>query len=97
MPTVEYQDETVECEHGDNLKEVLLENNLTPHTGVTKQLNCGGNSTCGTCAVRVTDGPTGVSDGLEQARLSVSTHDDTETVRLSCQYRVTEDIVIEQP
>ena len=97
MPTITYGGETYECESGERLRDVLLENGATPHTGLAKQLNCGGKSTCGTCAVRITEGPVGEPTGLERTRLGVARHEDKDSVRLACQYEVRSDIVIEQP
>lgn len=95
MPTVEYQGEEVECEKGDTLRDVLLENNLTPHVGVTDSLNCGGHGTCGTCRIRVAEG--GVGDNEMTTRLKLSTDAGEDNVRLACQFEVSDDIVIEQP
>lgn len=95
MPEITYDGETIECADGANLRSVLLDNGLSPHTGITKRINCGGNATCGTCAVRITEGPVRADE--QATRLSIATHDDKEEVRLACQYAVTEDIVIEQP
>lgn len=95
MPKIEYKDETVECDEGDILRDVLLENDLTPHQGVANTLNCGGHGTCGTCAIRLEEGP--IKEDEQSARLMIATHDNLEEVRLACQYVVTEDVVIEQP
>ena len=95
MPTITYDGETIECAHGANLRSVLLGADLSPHTGLAKRVNCGGNATCGTCAIRITEGPVRADE--QATRLSFATHDDMETVRLACQYSVTDDIVIEQP
>ena len=97
MPTITYGDETYECESGERLRDVLLENGATPHTGLAKRLNCGGKATCGTCAVRITEGPVGEPTGREQTRLGIARHEDKGSVRLACQYEVRSDIVIEQP
>lgn len=95
VPTIDYDGEQVECEAGRNLREVLLEHDLSPHTGVTNILNCNGHGTCGTCAIRVTEGP--VRTDEQATRLALATHDEMDTVRLACRYTVTEDVVIEQP
>ena len=95
MAKIKYNGETVECDEGEVLRDVLMKNNLTPHTGVKKKLNCGGNGTCGTCAVRLIEGS--VKKDQQATRLKIATHDDIEEVRLACQYEVTDDIVIEKP
>jgi Na+-transporting NADH:ubiquinone oxidoreductase, subunit NqrF len=97
MPTITYDGETYECADGDRLRDVLLENGASPHTGIANQLNCNGHATCGTCAVRISDGPTGEATGIERTRLSVARHDDPASVRLACQYEVETDVTIEQP
>ncbi|ERG94223.1 2Fe-2S iron-sulfur cluster-binding protein [Haloquadratum walsbyi] len=96
MPEVTYRGISLECESGATLRTVLFNNAVSPHSGVTKAVNCGGNSTCGTCAVRIVDGPIGERTVKEQTRLAVSTHDDADNIRLACQYRVTDDVVIEK-
>lgn len=95
MPKITYNDDVVECNEGDNLRQVLIENDMTPHKGIAKSLNCRGNGTCGTCAVRITEGP--VREDEQATRLKFATHDNMEEVRLACQYEVTEDLVIEKP
>lgn len=95
MPEIQYKGESVECEEGEILRDVLLEDDMTPHNGITDTLNCGGHGTCGTCAIRLVEGS--VKEDEQSTRLKIATHDDIEEVRLACQYEVTEDIVIEQP
>lgn len=94
MPTVEFEGETVECEQGAVLRDVLLENNLTPHSGLAKTLNCSGNATCGTCAVLV-EGATGEATMNEARRLQFRRKDDG--ARLACQCTVEGDVVVERP
>lgn len=95
MPEIEFRGETVECSEGEILRDVLLENDMSPHQGLTNTINCGGHGTCGTCAIRLVEGP--IREDEQATRLMVATHDDLDEVRLACQYEVTEDIVIEQP
>jgi ferredoxin len=92
MPTVKYKGEEIKCEEGKNLKELLLENGLTPHKGITNKLNCGGNGTCGTCRVRKTSGAMGQNEQSLRLKLSGSDED----VVLACQFNVYNDIEIEQ-
>ena len=42
------------------------------------------------------DGPIGERTPKEQARLAVSTHDDADDIRLTCRYRVTDDVTVER-
>lgn len=95
MPTITFQGETFECDEGDTVRDVLARNQAMPHKGATKRINCGGNSMCGTCAVRVLEGPVGNPSGRERVRLKAATHDNKESVRLACQFEITDDIVIE--
>lgn len=95
MYTVKYKNKEVECEEGDILRDVLLENDLTPHTGVTDTLNCGGHGTCGTCRIRILEGS--VQENEKTTRLKISTDANEDDVRLACQFEVYDDIVIEQP
>lgn len=95
MPTIRYQGEEVECEEGENLRDVLIEYGLSPHEGLKRKFNCGGNATCGTCAIRIVEGF--VREDEQATRLRFATHEDIEEVRLACQYEVTGDLVIEKP
>ena len=94
MPEITYRGISVECESGEILRTVLRNNAMSPHSGMTEIVNCGGNSTCGTCAVRIVDGPVGERTPKEQARLAVSTYDDADDIRLACRYRVTDDVTV---
>lgn len=95
MPTITYNGEEVECEEGEILRDVLLENDLNPHKGIAKALNCGGHGTCGTCRIKVVEGSVG--ENKQSTRLKLSTDASDENVRLACQFEVHDDIVIEKP
>ena len=41
----------IEVPEGSNLRSVLLQNNLSPYTKLTRKLNCGGNGVCATCGI----------------------------------------------
>lgn len=41
---------------GSNLRDVLLENGLSPYTKYTRSLNCGGLGICATCGVEILTG-----------------------------------------
>jgi len=43
----------IDSKPGKNLRELLIDNNLSPYTSFTKSLNCGGNGICATCGVLV--------------------------------------------
>jgi len=94
MPTVEYQGETVECEEGATLRDVLLDAGLSPHNGPTA-VSCHGLATCGTCAVAIEGAVEPSSPGRrERARLNFPPHSLDAGLRLACQVRVTDDIVV---
>jgi len=48
-------EETVELDvpRGANLRETLLDADLSPYTAVTERANCGGRGLCATCGVRI--------------------------------------------
>lgn len=59
---------------GETLRSALLRRGLTPHNGRSKEVNCRGLGTCGTCAVRVCETST--------AQLLPSTRTPRENLRL---------------
>jgi ferredoxin len=93
MPTVTFEGETVECEEGDELREVLLEAGLSPHNGASNYANCGGRALCGTCAVEV-EGETSAMTDDERGRLSKWPHDPDSGLRLACQTHVEGDLEV---
>jgi ferredoxin len=42
---------------GATLRDVLVAAGLSPYTRLTERLNCGGRGLCGTCGVRIEEGP----------------------------------------
>lgn len=94
MPTVEYRGETIECEAGAVLRDVLLDADLPVHNG-PRAVSCHGLGSCGTCAVEIEvtgEGDLAAPSGRERARLSVPPHSLDGGLRLACQTRVTEDL-----
>ncbi len=73
MPTVEFAGQSVECPHGANLRMVLLHARLPLYNSAARALNCRGNGTCGTCAVRI-EGEVSEPTAAEERRLKDS-HD----------------------
>jgi ferredoxin len=69
---------------GTTLRDVLVEAGLSPYTRLTERLNCGGRGLCGTCGVRIEEGPSAEHwhDALAE-RWGYP--------RLSCQVRLRED------
>ena len=96
MPTVEYHGETIDCESGERLRDVLLRADLSVHNG-PRAVSCHGLGSCGTCAVEIdVVGGDELPDpgGRERARLSVPPHSPDGGLRLACQVRVTGDLVV---
>jgi ferredoxin len=96
MPTVEYRGESVECESGERLRDVLLRADLPVHNG-PRAVSCHGLGSCGTCAVAVEavgGGDLPAPNRRERARLSVPPHSPNGGLRLACQVRVTDDLVV---
>ena len=93
MPTINFEGEEIECDEGETLRDVLLDAGLTPHEGLAETLNCGGKSTCGTCAVFVEGEVEGTK--MEERRLAIP--DKGDDVRLACQCTVLGDLDVEKP
>jgi ferredoxin len=96
MPTVDYRGETIECDAGERLRDVLLAADLPVHNG-PKAVSCHGLGSCGTCAVEAeVDGEGKLPEPTtrERARLSVPPHSPNGGLRLACQVRVTDDLVV---
>lgn len=92
MPTVTFDGERIECETGDRLRAVLLDAGVSPHNGPSA-LSCHGLGTCGTCAVDI-DGDVTEPTARERARLDFPPHASGSGLRLACQVRVTDDLVV---
>ena len=92
MPTVEFRGETIECESGATLRDVLLEAGESPHNGRAQWVNCRGFGTCGTCAVEIVEGEVGEKNAREEWRLDFPPHDSSDGLRLACQIQVEEDL-----
>jgi len=93
MPTISYGGETVDCERGAVLRDVLREAGVAVHNGGAKQANCRGHGTCGTCAVTI-EGATSEPTRRERWRLDFPPHDADAGLRLACQTRVEGDLTV---
>jgi ferredoxin len=84
-------DVTIETAHGRVLRDVLLDHDISPYTRLTARANCGGRGLCATCGVRVREGEASADHWHDRlaGRFGYP--------RLSCQIRVTEDLVVEVP
>jgi ferredoxin len=58
MPQVKFINEkkTVEAQHGENLRQVALQNGIQLYAGPHTVVNCRGNGLCGSCHVAVRKG-----------------------------------------
>ena len=95
MPVVEFNDLKFACRKGAPLRNVLINNDASPHNGAAKFLNCFGLGTCGTCTVKIT-GETHELTSVERVRLNLPPHKQEDGLRLSCQVRVQSDIKVEK-
>lgn len=51
----ELEEFVIQVPHGANLRQTLLEHNLSPYAWLTRTLNCGGRGLCATCGVWIDD------------------------------------------
>lgn len=93
MATVEFAGQSVECPHGANLRLVLIRARLPLYNSAAKALNCRGNGTCGTCAVRV-EGEVSEPTQAERRRLAFPPHHPDAGLRLACQCKVLGDLKV---
>lgn len=93
MPKIAAQGKVIECDTGENLRQVLLKNGIDLYNGNSTVINCHGLGTCGTCAVEV-KGVVSEKSWRENARLSVPPHSSDSSRRLACQVRVLGDLEV---
>ncbi len=93
MLQIKINGKTLHCEAGANLREVLIKNDMSPHNGNARYLNCFGLGTCGTCAVKI-EGKVLPINSIEKIRLSIPPHQLQQGLRLSCQVAVNNDIEV---
>ncbi len=91
MPKISFENQTVECSRGDNLRRVLMNANLPLYNGIAKAIHCRGMGTCGTCALQIV-GPVSELTAVEKWRLSFPPHQSNSGLRLACQCKVLGDL-----
>jgi ferredoxin len=91
MPIILYEGRAIHCEPGENLRDVLLREGLSPHNEGARWLNCRGLGSCGTCAIKV-KGALPPLTRMERWRLSFPPHVPEHGLRLACQLRVLGDL-----
>jgi ferredoxin len=82
-----FKGKALEVEAGVKLRKALLDNELSPHNGAAKWLNCKGLGTCGTCALEV-EGLIDPQNTREKWRLNFPPHQQSSKLRLACQITV---------
>ncbi len=95
MPIIVYNRKKIVCKTGANLRKVLLDSGNSPHNGNAKVLNCMGLGSCGTCAVTI-KGKVSPMNTTEKRRLSLLPHKISDGLRLACQVKVTDDLIVEK-
>ena len=93
MPTVTFEERSIECPEGANLRVVLLRARVPLYTRVARAVHCRGHGTCGTCAVKV-EGPVSEPTEIEKRRLRFPPHTPKTGLRLACQCNVLGDVRI---
>lgn len=96
MPTIKFDNHSIQCEAGDNVRRVLMNAGLPLYNGAAKFIHCRGLGTCGTCAVEI-KGETSPMTGVEAWRLNFPPHrgqGNKEKLRLACQCCVQGDLEI---
>ena len=95
MPKIIFNDQTITCEAGENLRKVLMKNNAPLYNGKANIINCMGFGSCGTCAVEI-EGELSAKNWKENARLSFPPHKKESNRRLACQVTVESDLVVKK-
>lgn len=95
MPIIDFEGNLLICKKGANLRQVLMENEKSPHNGNSRLLNCFGLGTCGTCAVQII-GSVNKMEASEKIRLNLPPHTLETGLRLSCQVKVLSDITVKK-
>lgn len=88
---IHFGTETIVCQHGDNLRKVLLQQGLPLYNGIAKTIHCRGLGTCGTCAIEI-EGHVSETTAVERWRLKFPPHSPPSPLRLACQCKVLGDL-----
>ncbi|MDX5326080.1 MAG: 2Fe-2S iron-sulfur cluster binding domain-containing protein [Bacteroidota bacterium] len=90
---IRFRGRTIEVPFGTNLRRALLQNGLSPYNGKAHHFNCHGLGTCGTCAVEIS-GNISSKTKMESWRLAFPPHKPGNELRLACQVKVTDHLVV---
>ncbi|MEL4894955.1 2Fe-2S iron-sulfur cluster-binding protein [Crocosphaera sp. Alani8] len=85
------QGKTITCSEGENLRLVLIRNDIDLHNGKAKIINCRGIGSCGTCSVEI-EGSVSEANWKDKARHSFPPHSPEKNRRLACQIKVHGDL-----
>jgi ferredoxin len=93
LAKIRFEDRTLECPEGANLRVVLLRARVPLYTRVARAVNCRGHGTCGTCAVHV-EGEASERTEAEKRRPRFPPHTPEAGLRLACQCSVLGDVTV---
>ncbi len=79
----------IQAEGGSNLRQVLLDHDLSPHQSIFQQVNCKGDGVCATCNVQITKNAPPHEHWQDKAS------DEVGHGRLSCLIRIEKPMVVE--
>jgi ferredoxin len=95
MPRIRFHGFVLNCEQGENVRQILRRNGLPPYNGSARFLNCRGLGTCGTCAVEI-KGAVSTRTRVEKWRLNFPPHKEENGLRLACQCNILGDIEVKK-
>jgi len=95
MPKIHFDNKSIDCETGENLRKVLLKANLPLYNGIANAIHCRGLGTCGTCALKV-EGEVSSMTTIEKWRLGFPPHNHSNDLRLACQCTVQGDLKLKK-
>lgn len=81
------------CQKENNLRQVLLKNDINLYDENAKYINCLGIGTCGTCAVEI-KGEINPPNWKDKTRRSFPPHNSNRNLRFACQTKVLGDIKV---
>lgn len=101
LPLVKFEREgkTIEVPKGANLRKMALKAGINVYKGINQILNCQGHGLCGTCRVEIIHGDknvnskTPIEEWVLRGKFLIA-HKVKPNLRLSCQVKVEDDIVV---
>lgn len=86
---IENLDQTVEGEVGEDLRQILVDNDIPLYEGIHNLINCRGKGLCGTCLIEVAEGAEKLSDASTYEKVRAG-----KGRRLACQTRIYGDATV---